>query len=61
MSQAEGANVWGIYAYTQEAAKALAYIFGGTSAPEVHGSGCYGHYNDKNHVFHVWYGGKITY
>lgn len=30
------------------------------SAPEVHGRGYYGHYHDKNHLIHIWYGGPLT-
>ena len=56
-----GTGDWGIYASTQSAAKALAYVFGATEAPEVHGSGKYGHYHDGTHTFHIWFGGVIYY
>ena len=47
---------WGIYTKTKSAAKALASTFKWSGAPEVHGSGKYGHYHDKTHSFHVWFG-----
>ena len=49
-------NLWGIYADTQIAAKTLAFVTGANSAPEVHGYGNYGHYHDKHHLIHIWYG-----
>ena len=58
-------NSWGVYAKTQEDAKALALILGCTDPPEVHGSGMYGHYHNSNksddnkHHFHIWYGNRI--
>jgi hypothetical protein len=68
--QLEGKSAieWGVYADSQGAAKALAVVFGFTGKPEVHSSGMYGHYHggymksgEYIHVFHIWYGGKITY
>ena len=56
-----GSGNWGIYASSQEAAKALAVIFQGHKAPEVHSSGMYGHYHDGTHTFHIWYGGVLSY
>ena len=56
-----GTGNWGIYADSQSAAKALAYVLGGTNPPEVHSSGMYGHYHDSTHTFHIWYGGVISY
>lgn len=29
------------------------------SAPEVHGRENYGHYHDKNHLIHIWYGKPV--
>lgn len=58
---AKGKRFWGVYTHSQSAAKALAYVFSCDQPPEVHGSGMYGHYNDKTHSFHIWFGGKITY
>ena len=58
---AKGKKYWGVYTHEQSAAKALAYVFSCDRAPEVHGSGMYGHYNDKTDKFHIWYGGIITY
>ncbi len=57
----EHKGYWGIYASNQAYAKALAYAFGCTKKPEVHGDGYYGHYHDGNHKFHIWYGGIIRY
>ena len=56
-------NVWGIYTNSQASAKALAVVFGCTGKPEVEGSGMYGHYHNggDKHIFHIWFGGKITY
>lgn len=56
-----GSGNWGVYANSQEAAKALAVIFSGYEAPEVHSSGMYGHYHDGTHTFHIWYGGVLNY
>ena len=56
-----GAGVWGIYASTKSAAKALAFVFGSTAHPEVHGWGMYGHYHDSTHTFHIWFGGVLYY
>lgn len=49
-------NLWGIYADKKYAAKALAFVLKSDSAPKVHGRGFYGHYHDKNHLIHIWYG-----
>ena len=65
-----GSGNWGIYADSQVAEKALAVVFGFTGKPEVHGSGMYGHYHGGyvssktgkyEHVFHIWFGGVLTY
>lgn len=56
-----GSGNWGIYASNQFAAKALAFVFGCTAPPEVHGWGMYGHYHDSTHSFHIWYGGVLYY
>ena len=50
----------GVYADKKYAAKALAFVLKADSAPEVHGRGYYGHYHDKNHLIHIWYGGPLT-
>lgn len=52
---------WGMYTTNQPYACALATMLGCTSKPEVHGSGYYGHYHDKNHIIHVWYGYPVNY
>lgn len=55
---------WGVYADSQEAAKALAVVFGYEKAPEVHDNWYYGHYHvvkGKNHILHIWYGQPIDY
>ena len=54
-------NFGGVYTQQQAAAKALAVLFGGYSAPKVHHSGYYGHYHDSTHSFHIWFGGVIRY
>ena len=56
-------NLWGIYADTQIAAKAMAVVTGAYSAPEVHKYGQYGHYHDKRHFIHIWFGNeqKVVY
>lgn len=56
-----GKGSWGVYANNQNAAKALAVVFGCFNKPKVHGSGMYGHYHDASHSFHIWYGGHIIY
>lgn len=56
-----GARNYGIYANSQSAAKALAYVLSYSKGPEVHGSGYYGHYHYKTHTFHIWYGKRIYY
>ncbi|WP_040906581.1 hypothetical protein, partial [Youngiibacter fragilis] len=56
-----GKGYWGIYADSQEAAKALAVVMGYAGRPEVHSSGMYGHYHDITHTFHIWFGGTISY
>lgn len=53
-------NLWGIYADKKYAAKALAFALKSDSGPEIHGSGHYGHYHDKNHLIHIWYGKPLT-
>lgn len=52
---------WGMYTTNQAYACALATMLGCTTQPEVHGSGYYGHYHDKNHIIHIWYGYPINY
>ena len=52
---------YGIYTYSQPYAKALAIGVGIYSKPEVHQSGYYGHYNDDEHNYHIWFGGKKFY
>lgn len=47
---------WGIYADSQPAAKLLAVMTRSYKAPEVHGRGYYGHYHDRKHLIHIWYG-----
>ena len=56
-----GYSTWGIYTHYQIHAKALAVSIGVTTPPEVHGSGKYGHYNDKAHSLHIWFGGILNY
>lgn len=51
----------GIFADSKVAAKTLALATGSHKDPEVHKSGYYGHYHDKNHVVHIWYGEPIYY
>lgn len=51
-------KLWGIYADTQPAAKALAVATGSYKAPEVHKHGHYGHYHDRKHLIHIWYGNE---
>ena len=41
------------------AAKALAFVLGANSKPEVHGKENYGHYHDKKHLIHIWYGDPV--
>ena len=52
---------WGVYSTSQAYAAALAIMLGCTSSPEVHNPGEYGHYHDKNHHIHIWYGYPINY
>lgn len=52
---------WGMCSTSQAYACALATMLGCTSKPEVHGSGYYGHYHDKDHIIHIWYGYPINY
>ena len=53
---------WGIYSSYQPYAKALAIVLScNLFAPEVNGSGYYGHYHDFHHCLHIWYGSKIFY
>ena len=52
---------WGMYTKKQSYACALATVLGCNSDPEVNGSGYYGHYHDKKHVIHIWYGEPIVY
>lgn len=52
---------WGIYADSQEDAKTLAVVLNSDAAPKVHGSGYYGHYHDKTHQIHIWYGQPLFY
>ena len=49
----EAKGHWGIYADSQQAAKALAIVLGYSGRPEVHSSGMYGHYHDLTHTFHI--------
>ena len=52
---------WGVYADSQEEAKTLAVVLKSDVAPEIHGSGYYGHYHDKTHQIHIWYGQPLFY
>ena len=53
-------GLWGIYTKEQPYAKTLAILYGAKKKKaEVHGSGYYGHYHDRDHNVHIWYGGKI--
>ena len=52
---------WGIYADSQSDAKALATVLKSTDSPKVHDSGYYGHYHDKTHQIHIWFGQPIYY
>lgn len=54
-------NKWGVYTYSQKYAKALAVAFDCRKAPEVHGSGYYGHYHDGWHKYHIWYSKPVYY
>jgi len=54
-------GVWGIYADSQGAAKALAVVLGYSEKPEVHNSGGYRHYHDGKHNIHIWYGSPYYY
>lgn len=58
-----GYSNWGIYTKEKAHAKAIAVVFGCNEAPEVHGSGNYGHYHDdaEKHHIHIWFGGTISY
>jgi len=56
-----GSGNWGIYADSQQAAKALAVVLGWSNPYEVHSFGMHGHYNDGTHTFRIWYGGTISY
>ena len=35
------------------------FVLKADSSPKVHGRGYYGHYHDKNHLIHIWYGEPI--
>jgi hypothetical protein len=50
-----------MYTTNQAYACALATMLGCTSKPEVQGPGYYGHYHDKNHIIHIWYGYPVNY
>jgi len=52
---------WGIYTYTQEAAKKLAVSVGCVKPPEVEDVGYFGHYHDFTHTIHIWYGYPLYY
>ena len=52
-------NLLGIHADKKYAAKALAFVLKANSKPEVHGKENYGHYHDKNHLIHIWYGEPV--
>jgi hypothetical protein len=52
---------FGIYTLLQVHAKALAMALDIKTPPEVHDPGLYGHYNDKKHNYHIWYGLPIFY
>lgn len=54
-------KVFGIYTEKQEHALALAAKFGQYLPAEVHGNGQYGHYHDKWHIYHVWFGEMFIY
>lgn len=55
------AVVWGIYTSNKRDAKSLAVVTGSNAKPEVHGDGYYGHYHDRYHMIHIWYGSKANY
>ena len=57
----KGGNYWGVYTHDQAHACALAYVFSCDTPPEVEQSGMYGHYHDKTHSFHIWFGGILNY
>lgn len=57
-AQNSNSNCWGVFAYSQVAAKSLAVALGYTSAPQGI-SGGYRHYHDGKHRIHIWYGQKI--
>ena len=52
---------WGMYTTSQAYACALATMLACDTKPEVHGSGFYGHYHDKERVIHIWFGYPIIY
>ena len=52
---------WGVYSSNQAYAKALAVMLGCNEPPEAHGIGYYGHYHDKDHKIHIWYGSPMKY
>ena len=52
-------KVWGVYADSQSAAKALSVVLGSQEVPKVAGIGNYGHYHDGKHLIHIWFGKKI--
>jgi hypothetical protein len=49
----------GIYAYDQGYAKSLATAVGANEFDQAHGRGYFGHYHDKNHKYHIWFGMPI--
>lgn len=61
MDRTYGKNNWDIYTKERTDAKALAIAVGATKAAEVHGDGYYGHYHDKNHKYHIFFGEPISY
>ena len=54
-------KIMGIYTSSQEHAKALALATGANknALSEVHNNGYYGHYYDKFHRVHIWYGDPV--
>lgn len=51
-------RTWGIFADSQVAAKSLAVVLRFNGKPEIHQSGQYRHYHDKDRKLHIWFGKK---
>ncbi len=51
-------KTWGIFADSQVAAKSLAVVLRFNGKPEIHQSGQYRHYHDKDRALHIWFGKK---